>query len=53
MESKLMPCTEECKHCQKYNDTFCVCWHPKIKGSKVQMKMGCVVQMLEQEGERR
>ncbi len=40
---ELKPCTTECKHCQKYNDEWCICWHPAHKGSKKQMKVPCLV----------
>lgn len=36
-------CNKECQHCQPYNDSWCVCWHRKIKGSRVQMNIECTV----------
>lgn len=39
-------CTKDCKHCQPYNEDWCVCWHSKIKGSKVQMGILCMVEKL-------
>ena len=36
-------CSGDCKHCQPYNQSWCICWHPLIKGSKVQMLIECTV----------
>lgn len=44
MEGKI--CTKDCKWCQPYNDGWAVCWHSKLKSSKVQLNTECKVQMV-------
>lgn len=36
-------CTNKCEHCQQYNDDWCVCWHPRYKGSRKQMSIPCLL----------
>ena len=38
------PC-RECKYGNCYNEDWCECYHPMIKGGKVQIKCGCVVEL--------
>ncbi len=40
-----------CKYAQRYNEEWCICWHKKIKGSRVKMQEKCVVELIEQEDE--
>ena len=44
--TELKKCTPECKHCQKYNDKWCICWHPDFKGSKKQLSIPCLVELI-------
>lgn len=43
-ESKI--CSKECKWCQPYNEGWAVCWHSRIKSSKVQLGVECKVQTM-------
>ena len=38
------PC-RECKYGNCYNEDWCECHHPMIRGSKVQIKCGCIVEL--------
>jgi len=40
-----MLCSPDCKHCQQYNDEWAICWHIKIKGSKVQIGKRCAAEL--------
>ena len=42
-------CTPECEHCQQYNDEWCICWHPKFKGSKKQLSIPCLVELTKEQ----
>ena len=50
MEKTNIPCID-CKYAQRFNDDWCICWHKKIKGSRVQMQEKCVVKLIEQEAD--
>jgi hypothetical protein len=42
-------CSKECNHCQPFNESWCVCWHKKIKASKVQMGIQCTVEKIKED----
>lgn len=45
---KIKICNKEnCKYCKPYNESWCICWNPKIKGSRVQMNIECTVNKIE------
>lgn len=42
-------CSNNCKHCQQYNDKWAICWHKTIKSSKVMIGAHCIVDLLNKE----
>jgi hypothetical protein len=46
-------CGDKCKHCQPYNEEWCVCWNRLIKGSRVQMGIQCTVEKVKEDIERK
>ena len=44
--SGMKECNTECRHCEPYNEAWAVCWHPKIKGSRVQTGGDCTVEKI-------
>lgn len=39
-------CSADCQFCQQYNNEWAICWHKKVKGSKVQINKQCVIKLI-------